>query len=85
MDTVKAAREALAAGGYLSVCGNAARYRHPQKAKPGKIALREAQTLLTELEEFACGANWPYPYWYRLPPNAQVNRPQKAAIGGHDE
>ena len=64
--TVKAANDALSAGGYLSICGNAARYRHPQKKKAGCIALAKAQTLATDLELFACGMYWPFPDWYRV-------------------
>ena len=67
MDTTKATVAALEAGGYLAICGNAARYRHPQKERPGKISLKKAEAIAADLELFACGAFWPFADWYRLP------------------
>lgn len=67
MNTVKAAKEALEAGGYLSICGNSARYRHPQKKKAGRISLEKGKAIAFELELFACGRLWPFADMYRLP------------------
>lgn len=73
MDTTKAARAALEAGGYLAICGNAARYRHPQKEQPRKIAIKKAGAIAVNLELFACGALWPFADWYRLPSNVELS------------
>lgn len=69
MGTTQAAKAALAAGGYLTICGSAARYRHPQKKTSGRISLAKAQGLADGLELFACGAKWPFADWYRTPSN----------------
>jgi hypothetical protein len=67
MDTVKAAIEAINSGGYIATCGNAARYRNPNKSKAGTISLKKAKAIVADLEHFACGALWPYADWYRQP------------------
>lgn len=78
MRTINCARMALAAGGYLATCGNAARYIHPRKPKAGVISLANARKLieLDRLEEFACGALWPYAEWWR-PPTAGGSHAEK--------
>ncbi|MCB9913245.1 MAG: hypothetical protein H6827_09635 [Planctomycetes bacterium] len=61
------ARECLEQGGYLTICGNAARYVLPGDT-PGVIARHLALRLVQamELEHFACGRTWPYPDQFRI-------------------
>ena len=67
--TLHRAESALEAGGRLVTCGNAARYVHPSDEKPRPIALHKAKQIIKwrELEEYACGARWPFASWWRLP------------------
>lgn len=61
------ARACLERGGYLTICGNQARYVEPGQ-RPGVIAhhlaVRMAETM--GLEHFACGRTWPYPDQFRI-------------------
>lgn len=57
----------LAKGGYLTICGNLARYVAPGEA-PGVIAHHRAVKMVQtmNLEHFACGRTWPYPDQFRI-------------------
>ena len=61
------AKVCLEKGGYLTICGNAARYVAPGEA-PGVIAHHLAVKMVKSLnlEHFACGRTWPYPDLFRI-------------------
>lgn len=67
MKSVDRARKALRAGGWVSICGNAARICQPGK-DPIPIAHGVAISLVESdgLEHFADGHKWPYPSKYRV-------------------
>ena len=70
MKTIDRARKALRAGGYITICGNAARFRAPD-GKPVPIRHATAVTLVKEdgLEHYANGCHWPYPSLFRIQQN----------------
>ncbi len=67
MKRIDLARKVLRNGGWISICGNAARICQPGK-NPIPIRHSTATALVESdrLEHFADGNNWPYPSKYRL-------------------
>ena len=68
MNQTEFALEALRADGYLAICGNAARARHPRKGV-GRISYKKALQLVESLslEVSSCSTRWPFADRYVLP------------------
>jgi len=69
MNRTEFAIEALNKGGYLAICGNAARARHPKKGV-GVVTYKKALHLVESLalEISSCSSRWPFADRYVLPP-----------------
>ena len=68
MKSIERARKALQAGGYITICGNSARFRVPgSEAVPIRHSTAEALVQQDGLEHFADGFRWPFPRLYRTP------------------